>query len=119
MPLRQRMQTPAAQHSSWSFIRPVVGRSFASTPPHCFALRASHVLSGRLSPFRAIAGFCAVSKTLVLPQTVEVEACTLAVESNGMNATFGDQMHCVAAEPHATFLSIRVIDNGVEIAYES
>ena len=28
-------------------------------------------------------------------------------------------MHCVAAEPHATFLSIRVIDNGQEVAYES
>ena len=38
---------------------------------------------------------------------------------NGANASFGETMHCVAAEPYATFLHISVTDNGEEVAYES
>jgi hypothetical protein len=66
-----------------------------------------------------VAGFCAVSKTLPLPQNVEVEVSTTAVEENGMNASFGEQVHCAAAEPHTTFLSISVSDDGQQVAYES
>ena len=36
-----------------------------------------------------------------------------------MNPTFGKQVHCVAAEPHATFLRVSVKDGGQEVAYET
>ena len=65
------------------------------------------------------AGFCAVSKTLPLPQNVETELITEKVESNGLNAQFGHAVHCVAAEPHATFLRVGVLDEGREVAYET
>mmetsp|Transcript_46893 Transcript_46893/g.138406 ORF Transcript_46893/g.138406 Transcript_46893/m.138406 type:complete len:129 (+) Transcript_46893:300-686(+) len=33
-----------------------------------------------------------------------------------MNATFDDEIHCVAAEPHATLLHLSVIDRMQEVA---
>ena len=36
-----------------------------------------------------------------------------------MNAPFAETVHCVAAEPHATFLRISVADSGQEVAYET
>eukprot|EP00966_Prymnesium_polylepis_P169216 3912751-Prymnesium_polylepis.1 len=36
-----------------------------------------------------------------------------------MNAVFGALVHCAAAEPHATFLRIGVIDGRQEVAYET
>ena len=39
---------------------------------------------------------------------------------NGCSARFGETMaHCVAAEPHATFLRVSVSDGGEEVAYET
>ena len=36
-----------------------------------------------------------------------------------MNAAFGgDTIHCCAAEPHATFLRVGVVEGGLEVAYE-
>eukprot|EP00966_Prymnesium_polylepis_P294180 6794283-Prymnesium_polylepis.1 len=67
-----------------------------------------------------IGGFCAVSVNWNrFPQNVEVEASTKTVQSNGMNAVFGDQMYCTAAEPHMTFLRLSVSDGGKEVAYET
>ena len=68
-----------------------------------------------------IGGFCAVSRTLPLPQSVETQTePTPAVEGNGMNASFGQVIHCVAAEPHETFLRVSVTDSsGQEVAYET
>ena len=66
-----------------------------------------------------IGGFCAVSNSLPLPQAVETTAATATVKGNGMNAAFGDEIHCVAAEPHATFLRVSVTDEGHEVAYET
>ena len=60
-----------------------------------------------------------MGSTLPLPQTPETELTTPAVESNGMNAAFGETIHCVAAEPHATFLRVSVIDGGQDVAYET
>lgn len=64
-----------------------------------------------------VGGFCAVSDVLPLPPSVESEKYVPA-ESNGMNAIFGDTVHFVAAEPHATFMRIGVTDGGQEVAYE-
>eukprot|EP00966_Prymnesium_polylepis_P301755 6971726-Prymnesium_polylepis.1 len=53
------------------------------------------------------AGFCAISSTLPLPDRateLHRELSTPAVPTNGMNAAFNTQAHCVAAEPHTTFL---------------
>eukprot|EP00966_Prymnesium_polylepis_P200035 4635753-Prymnesium_polylepis.1 len=65
------------------------------------------------------AGFVAFSKTLPLPQNVEPEISTAVVKGNGMNAPFGDTIHCAASEPHSTFLRIAVMDRQQEVAYES
>eukprot|EP00966_Prymnesium_polylepis_P044181 1024063-Prymnesium_polylepis.2 len=54
-----------------------------------------------------------------LPQNVGVTASTIAVESSGMNAAFAEPLHCVAAEPHSTILSITVSDDGREVAYDT
>ena len=54
-----------------------------------------------------------------LPQRPETEVLTDAVEGNGLNAKFRETFHCVAAEPHATFLKVSVLDGGQEVAYET
>ena len=66
-----------------------------------------------------LAGFCGVSKNLPLPHVVDTEASTAAVKGTGMNATFEETVHCIAAEPHATFLRVAVADCGQEVAYAS
>jgi len=65
-----------------------------------------------------IGGFCAVSDTLPLPENVKTEFTTRAVD-NGMNATFDDTVHCVAAEPNAAFLRFGVMDGRKEVAFGS
>jgi len=65
-----------------------------------------------------IGGFCAVSRVLPLPEITETEI-SVSPEDNGMNAAYGgDTIHCCAAEPHATFLRVGVVEAGLEIAYE-
>ena len=64
-----------------------------------------------------LAGFCAVSKTLPLPAVLETETATSTVRANGLRAEFGEKIFCVAAEPHATFLRVGVIDVKHEPAY--
>ena len=66
-----------------------------------------------------IGGFCAVSSKLPLPQSVVTETEPLAAKGSGMNATLDKEIHCVAAEPHATFLRVSVRDGGQEVAYET
>ena len=70
---------------------------------------------------RCIAGFCAVSKTLPLPASVETETGRLwPLEGNGMNAAFDQTVHCIAAEPEATFIRVSAHDgNRQEVAYET
>ena len=42
------------------------------------------------------------------------------VSKNGLNATFAPStVHCLAAEPDATFLRVVILDNGQEVAYET
>ena len=66
-----------------------------------------------------LAGICAVSKQLPFGPSTVTAAATAAVKGNGLNATFGEKMYCVAAEPHATFLRISVTDDGEEVAHET
>ena len=66
-----------------------------------------------------LAGFCAVTKKLPMHQAVEREASTRTVHNSGLSVPISQTMHCLAAEPHATFLRISVTDSGQEIAYES
>mmetsp|Transcript_42418 Transcript_42418/g.124226 ORF Transcript_42418/g.124226 Transcript_42418/m.124226 type:complete len:771 (+) Transcript_42418:1-2313(+) len=66
-----------------------------------------------------IGGFCAIAKKLPMRQAVEREATTPTVHNNGLSVPVRQTMHCLAAEPHATFLRISVTDGGQEIAYES
>eukprot|EP00966_Prymnesium_polylepis_P270097 6239557-Prymnesium_polylepis.1 len=66
------------------------------------------------------AGFCAVCKRLPLSasSSINVEA-KLSAKDNGMNAVFGNSVHCVAAEPNACFVRVSVTDGQQEIAYET
>jgi hypothetical protein len=66
-----------------------------------------------------IGGFCAVSHTLPLPESIETEVKVVAADgsANGMCATFGKKIHCVAAEPDATFLRVGVTDGRDEVAF--
>mmetsp|Transcript_86037 Transcript_86037/g.257812 ORF Transcript_86037/g.257812 Transcript_86037/m.257812 type:complete len:1403 (-) Transcript_86037:178-4386(-) len=66
-----------------------------------------------------IGGFCAVSSALPLPRLTETEITTRAVKGNGLNPYIGITVHCLAAEPHATFLAIGVIDGKREVAFET
>jgi hypothetical protein len=53
-----------------------------------------------------------------LTQSIKTEMASAVVKGNGMNAALNERVHCVAAEPHTTFLRIRVTDGGEEVAYE-
>jgi len=66
-----------------------------------------------------IGGVCAISRQLPVLQSAETEVTTDAVVCNGLNSHFTTTVHCVAAEPHATFLRVAVIDRGQEVAYET
>lgn len=66
-----------------------------------------------------IGGFCALSTILPLEMSGETEVKTRCVLGNGMNAAFVQEVHCVAAEPDATFLRASVTDGGLEVAYET
>jgi len=66
-----------------------------------------------------IGGFCAVSRTLPLPSSVETELSTQPVIGNGLCAEFQDKFHCIASDPDTTFLRISICDAGTEVAYET
>jgi hypothetical protein len=66
-------------------------------------------------------GFCAISRTLPLPDNeadIEGELDFPASSASGMNVTIDRTAHCIAAEPHTTFLRIGVVDRGQEVAFE-
>lgn len=49
----------------------------------------------------------------------QTEMVLRAESTGGMNAAFGRDgtIHCIAAEPEATFLRVGVVDRGEEVAY--
>eukprot|EP00966_Prymnesium_polylepis_P062963 1461166-Prymnesium_polylepis.1 len=67
----------------------------------------------------SIGGVCAVSSTLPLPSQKVQAQVALPPGDNGMSTQLGDEIHCIAAEPHATFLRVSVMDGRHEVAYES
>jgi len=58
-----------------------------------------------------------VSTSLPMKVDVGAKITTPNVKRNGLNAHFGAEVHCVASEPHATFLRIAVLDGLHEAAY--
>jgi len=66
-----------------------------------------------------IGGFCAISDELPLATQTSTEWTSAVVDSNGLNPSFGLAVHCIAAEPHATFLRVVVQDSKHEVAFES
>jgi len=75
-------------------------------------------------PVWHLVGFCAISNVLPLPrnqQGVQAEISFAAPSDGGMNVSFGSDVtaHCVAAEPHSTFLRLAVTDGGRTVAYET
>jgi len=95
-------------------------RSFLAGPPHTGSDEPScPAVKLTLHP---VGGFCALCKVLPLPkdqQLIETESGTATVAGNGMNAQFGETVHCMAAEPQAVFLRVCVVDRGQEVAYET
>jgi len=66
-----------------------------------------------------IGGICALYRTLPFDESIATEL-ELSRHDSGMNAEIGETIHCVAAEPHATFLRVGVVDGRQgEVAYES
>jgi hypothetical protein len=83
------------------------------------ALSCSLPTSHRCRLLDIAPGFCALSTILPLEMSGETEVKTRCVLGNGMNAAFVQEVHCVAAEPDATFLRASVTDGGLEVAYET
>ena len=57
-----------------------------------------------------------MSENLPFPLNAETEVA-LAQREGGLNSTFDQIVHCVAAEPHAVFLRVGVSDAEQEVAY--
>jgi len=108
----QRPRLNGSRGGSHQFVPQLSG---ASAPPDYLA-PVSPKLSLSLHP---VGGVCALSDSLPLSQSHETEFATPAIMGNGMNAPFNSTVHCVAAEPKATFLRIQVTDGGREIAFET
>ena len=68
---------------------------------------------------RPIGGFCAVSDSLPPPMHYPLTEWKSTVGDNGLNVRFGDTVHCLAAEPHATFLRVAVRHGWEEVAFET
>jgi len=85
-----------------------------SAPPSG-ANPSSPSLSISLHP---IGGVCGLSRSFSFHENMETELA-LSSRDNGMNAEINDEIHCIAAEPHATILRVGVVDGlQGEVAYE-
>mmetsp|Transcript_1998 Transcript_1998/g.5040 ORF Transcript_1998/g.5040 Transcript_1998/m.5040 type:complete len:1003 (+) Transcript_1998:348-3356(+) len=89
------------------------GLSGAATPPNQLAPSAPELIA----TVHSIGGFSAVGESLPLPRSAKTEV-SLAPRDGGMHVAFGQTLHCIAAEPHATFLRIGIVDSRREVAYE-
>jgi len=78
---------------------------------------SSHSFSVSLHP---IGGICALSWSLPFNDNMETELVVRSKKDSGMNAVIGQDVHCMAAEPHATFLRVGVVDGRQgEVAFET
>jgi len=90
--------------------------SGTAAPPKSDKKPSSPSITLALHP---IGGFCAVSDTLPMPWVVQTDTkLTSSKSDNGLNVTFGQEIHCVVAEPHSVFLRVGVVDGGQEAAFE-
>ncbi|EOD30067.1 hypothetical protein EMIHUDRAFT_99535 [Emiliania huxleyi CCMP1516] len=108
-------------------------RPLLAEPHHAFASHLSDsprppggarasVSSPRVAvELHAIGGFCAVAREPQPPPEAQgVTRLTTAVaEGNGLNPTFDETFHCLAAEPNQTILRVVVEDEGRLVAYET
>jgi len=86
-----------------------------TAPPNGRSLSCP-VLSFSIHP---IGGVCALASSLPFDEFTETELI-LSPKYNGMNAEIGEAIHCIAAEPHATFLRVAVFDGRYgEVAFET
>lgn len=94
---------------------------------HAPALSGTRAPPGRDEPsspavslsLHPIGGFCTISSTLPAKGVV-AERTTSAINGNGLNPRFAQTFHCLAAEPHETFLKVSVVEEGGrEVAYET
>jgi len=77
---------------------------------------ASPALAFRL---HAIGGVCAVSDALPVAHP-STHLHIASEKGSGLCANYSTKhVHCVAAEPHETFLRVSVLNQGVEMAYET
>jgi hypothetical protein len=85
---------------------------------HGVGTRSLESIPSVLLAHMPLAGFCALDTRLPLRQEAEMQLIIPAVMKNGLNAPFNRLVHCVAAEPRATFLRIAVTSGMQEVAYE-
>eukprot|EP00966_Prymnesium_polylepis_P297478 6873167-Prymnesium_polylepis.3 len=115
----QRHDCPADERGSELAVRQNFSAPHRSQVRGLVITQKSSVQTRHIPCDHVLAGFCAVSTILPLPQTVETEVTTSVVKGNGMNAPFRSTIHCAAAEPHATFLKVTIADGGHDVAFES
>ena len=89
-------------------------------PPPRQRITSPHEIA--ISP-RQIGGFCAVSEELPLTRDAQLTRrwAAEAEGPGGANVRIGRTVHCLAAEPHATFIRVAVSDchGGTEVAFET
>jgi hypothetical protein len=90
-------------------------------PKYCCKSNRTASLAHR--SFDCCTGFCAAC-TELRPKASHVfgirSEVSIAPKANGgMSAAIGATVHCVAVEPHATFVRVSIQDNGQEVAYET
>jgi len=67
-----------------------------------------------------IGGFCTISTKKPLRENHGTQYDLLpAISGGGMNVAYNQTVHCVAAQPYATFVRVSVTDRGQETAYET
>jgi len=107
-----------SRHSSQqSGSKLAVGDAVGASHRRCSTDRAPLPIAMLIPAGFRLAGFCAICKTRPF-QNTEIVA-TLPLKSSGMNAAIHETVHCIAAEPKATFLRVGVIDGRREVAYET
>jgi len=91
------------------------------------SLSGSSVLPDALDPttpsltlsLHAVGGFCAISRTLPVPQqhvNTDIILTPIADEMSSVTA-FGQKLHLVAAEPESTFVRLAVSDARQDVAF--
>ena len=133
-PPRQPTERPTAQVLSLHQLptrdecRPLLGEPhhpfvsrLSDSPRPPSGARASVSCPRVCVELHAIDGFCAVAREPQPPPEAQgvTRLVTAVAEGNGLNPTFDETFHCLAAEPHQTILRVVVEDEGRLVAYET